>query len=98
MFGFVFGVLVGFGVKMAYDFVQEERIPTDLGMAQGRTEAVLDETRQIVRELRDEVRQALSSAGAGDSGASDSGTGGTKPSGRGGARQGTRSGTANDKV
>ena len=87
MFGFVFGVLVGFGVKMAYDFVQEERIPTDLGMAQGRTEAVLDETRQIVRELRDEVRQALGSA---DAGASDSGTGGTKRSGRGGAQQVTR--------
>ena len=68
MIGFVFGVLVGFGVKMAYDFVQEERIPTDLGMAQGRSEAILDETRQIVRELRDEVRQALGAAGASDAG------------------------------
>ena len=80
MIGFVFGVLVGFGVKMAYDFVQEERIPTDLGMAQGRNEAILDETRQIVRELRDEVRQALGSAGA-----SDAASGSPK---RGGGKQG----------
>jgi hypothetical protein len=50
------GVLIGFGLKMAYDFFQEERIPTDLGMAQGRSEAILDETRQLVREMRDEVR------------------------------------------
>ena len=83
MVGFVFGVLVGFGVKMAYDFVQEERIPSDLGMAQGRSEAILDETRQIVRELRDEVRQMLTSAGAG---ASDAESGGAKPSTRGVAR------------
>jgi hypothetical protein len=52
----LFGILVGFGLKMAYDFFQEERIPTDLGMAQGRSEAILDETRQLVREMRDEVR------------------------------------------
>jgi hypothetical protein len=63
VFGFVFGVFVGFGVKMAYDFIQEERIPSDLGMAQGRSEALLDETRQIVREIREEVR-ALADGGA----------------------------------
>ena len=56
MVRFLFGVLVGFGLKMAYDFFQEERIPTDLGMAQGRSEAILDETRQLVREIREEVR------------------------------------------
>ena len=83
MVGFVFGVLVGFGVKMAYDFVQEERIPSDLGMAQGRSEAILDETRQIVRELRDEVRQALTTAGAG---ASDAGSKGAKRGGGEAAR------------
>jgi hypothetical protein len=75
MIGFVFGVLVGFGVKMAYDFVQEERIPTDLGMAQGRNEAILDETRQIVRELRDDVRRMIGSATAGDGGGARSGRG-----------------------
>ena len=58
MLGFVFGVLIGFGAKMAYDFFQEERIPTDLGMSQGRAEAIMDETRQIVREIRDELRSA----------------------------------------
>lgn len=56
MFGFLFGVLLGFAAKMAYDFFQEERIPTDLGMAQGRAEAIMDETRQIVREMREELR------------------------------------------
>ena len=64
MFGFVIGLLLGFGAKMAYDFFQEERIPTDLGMAQGRAEAMMDETRQIVREIRDELRTAASAAGA----------------------------------
>jgi hypothetical protein len=44
---------------MAYDFFQEERIPTDLGMAQGRSEAILDETRQLVREIREEVRSVV---------------------------------------
>ena len=75
MVGFVFGVLVGFGVKMAYDFVQEERIPTDLGMAQGRSEAILDETRQIVRELREDVRRVIGSATASNAGAAASGRG-----------------------
>jgi hypothetical protein len=56
MVKFLLGVLIGFGLKMAYDFFQEERIPTDLGMAQGRSEAILDETRQLVREVREEVR------------------------------------------
>ena len=73
MFRFVFGVLVGFGVKMAYDFIQEERIPADLGMAQGRSEAVLDETRQLVREIRDEVR-ALKAGGASTAAANSAST------------------------
>ena len=59
----LFGILIGFGLKMAYDFFQEERIPTDLGMAQGRAEAILDETRQLVREMREEVRSTLARNG-----------------------------------
>ena len=66
MVKFLFGVLIGFGLKMAYDFFQEERIPADLGMAQGRSEAILDETRQLVRELREEIRSVISKAGASD--------------------------------
>ena len=62
---FLFGVLIGFGLKMAYDFFQEERIPTDLGMAQGRSEAILDETRQLVRELREEIRSVIARNGSG---------------------------------
>ncbi len=62
---FLFGVLIGFGLKMAYDFFQEERIPTDLGMAQGRSEAILDETRQLVREIREEVRSTRDRNGSG---------------------------------
>jgi len=65
MVKFLFGVLIGFGLKMAYDFFQEERIPTDLGMAQGRSEAILDETRQLVREIREEIRTVVPKAGAG---------------------------------
>ena len=64
MVKFLFGVLIGFGLKMAYDFFQEERIPTDLGMAQGRSEAILDETRQLVREIREELRSAIFTNGA----------------------------------
>ena len=64
---FLFGVLIGFGLKMAYDFFQEERIPTDLGMAQGRSEAILDETRQLVRELREEIRSVIVRNGSGAS-------------------------------
>ena len=59
MVKFLLGVLIGVGLKMAYDFFQEERIPTDLGMAQGRSEAILDETRQLVREIREEVRSLV---------------------------------------
>jgi hypothetical protein len=66
MVKFLFGVLIGFGLKMAYDFFQEERIPTDLGMAQGRSEAILDETRQLVREIREEVRALVLRSGAGE--------------------------------
>lgn len=73
MVKFLFGVLVGFGLKMTYDFFQEERIPTDLGMAQGRSEAILDETRQLVRELRDEVRSFVQRNGSGRT--SDAATG-----------------------
>jgi hypothetical protein len=73
MVKFLLGVLIGFGLKMAYDFFQEERIPTDLGMAQGRSEAILDETRQLVREIREEVRSLVVRNGA----ASGSTTGAT---------------------
>ena len=64
MVKFLFGMLIGFGLKMAYDFFQEERIPTDLGMAQGRSEAILDETRQLVREMRDEIRTVVALNGS----------------------------------
>jgi len=64
MVKFLFGVLIGFGLKMAYDFFQEERIPTDLGMAQGRAEAILDETRQLVREMRDEIKSVMTRDGS----------------------------------
>jgi hypothetical protein len=72
MVKFLFGVLIGFGLKMAYDFFQEERIPTDLGMAQGRSEAILDETRQLVREIREEIRSVIVQNGS--SKASDAAT------------------------
>ena len=72
MLGFIFGILVGFGVKMAYDFFQEERIPTDLGMAQGRAEAIMDEIAegapeaQRVVDRQAAIERAIGLAAAGD--------------------------------
>jgi hypothetical protein len=103
MFGFIFGILVGFGVKMAYDFFQEERIPTDLGMAQGRAEAIMDETRQIVREIREELRTAATAAQTSAAKKSErlqsAATGGSKPksgNGSGSATRGTRATPASE--
>ncbi len=73
MVKFLFGILVGFGLKMAYDFFQEERIPTDLGMAQGRSEAILDETRQLVREMRDEIRSVVARNGSAEASSTTTG-------------------------
>ena len=63
MWGFVFGVLVGVVGKVVYDLFKEEPLPASMGVNTGRLEALLDETRQTMRELREEVRQALSGEG-----------------------------------
>jgi hypothetical protein len=63
MWGFVFGVLVGVVGKVVYDLFKEEPLPASMSVNTGRLEALLDETRQTMRELREEVRQALSGEG-----------------------------------
>jgi hypothetical protein len=63
MWGFVLGVLVGVVGKVVYDLFKEDQLPASMGVNTGRLEALLDETRQTVRELREEVRQALSGPG-----------------------------------
>lgn len=62
MLGFILGVLAGIFGKAIYDLFQEEQLPSGLGINTGRMEALLDETRQVMRELRGEVQQALEAA------------------------------------
>ena len=64
MWVFVFGLLLGAAAKAIYDLFKEEQLPLDTGLSTGRIEALLDETRQTVRELQSELREALQ-AGAG---------------------------------
>ncbi len=101
MFGFIVVLLLGFCAKMAYDFFQEERIPTDLGMAQGRAEAIMDETRQIVREIRDELRSGAAAAQASLAEKAErlqsaaEGTAGSQRAAGAKSRDGSRRGSAN---
>ncbi len=64
MAGFILGLLLGIVGKSIYDLFQEEQLPSGLGINTGRMEALMDETRQIVRELRSEVEQVLDGARA----------------------------------
>lgn len=61
MWGFLFGVILGVLGKTVYDLFKEEQLPVTVPFNSGRLEALLDETRQMVRDLREEVRQVLES-------------------------------------
>jgi hypothetical protein len=64
MWGFVLGLAAGVAGKMVYDLFKEDQLPTDFSnLNTGRMEAMLDETRSMVRDLRDEMRQAVSGEG-----------------------------------
>src|SRR6266516_2563814 len=63
MWGFILGLILGAAGKAIYDLFKAEQLPEGMGLNTGRIEAMLDETRQSVRDLRDEVRQVLSSEG-----------------------------------
>jgi hypothetical protein len=63
MLGFILGLILGVAGKAIYDLFKEEQLPAGMGLNTGRIEALLDETRQTVRDLREELRQALASEG-----------------------------------
>src|SRR5215210_6426342 len=63
MLGFIVGLLLGVAGKTIYDLFKEDQLPADMGLNTGRIEALLDETRQTVRDLREEVRQAMAGEG-----------------------------------
>lgn len=59
MWAFLLGVLFGVIGKAVYDVFKEDQLPVGSGLNTGRLETLLDETRQIVRDMREEVRQAV---------------------------------------
>jgi hypothetical protein len=62
MFGFVVGVAVGIAAKVAYDRLQAEGLRPDARDYQRRAAALLDETRQLLKEIREEVVSATETA------------------------------------
>src|SRR6266581_223434 len=64
MWTFIVGLLLGVAVKAVYDLFREEQLPVSVGLSSGRIEALLDETRQSLRELREEVRKFATSEGS----------------------------------
>ncbi len=63
MWSFVLGLLAGLAAKAVYDLFKEEQLPAAMGLNAGRIEALLDDTRQAVSDLRQELRQAMSGEG-----------------------------------
>ena len=64
MWSFILGLLLGVAAKTVYDLFKEEQLPSPLGLNAGRIEAMLDDTSRMVRELRDELRQAAGGEGS----------------------------------
>jgi hypothetical protein len=61
MWTFILGLILGVTAKAVYDLFREEQLPTGMGLNTGRLEGLVEETRQGVRDLRDELRQAIES-------------------------------------
>jgi hypothetical protein len=61
MFRFILGFALGLLCKSVYDLFKDEELPPTAGLNSGRLEALVDETRQSVRDLREELRRALTS-------------------------------------
>jgi hypothetical protein len=57
MWSFLLGLLVGLAARGILDLLKEPELPPGFGLSSGRAEAMLEETRQLVRELRDELHQ-----------------------------------------
>src|SRR5215212_1221671 len=64
MWAFLVGLITGIGLKSIYDLFKDEQIPAPTGLNAGRVESMLDETRQAVRDLREELRQAVAGEGS----------------------------------
>jgi hypothetical protein len=62
MFGFFVGVAVGIAAKVAYDRLQAEGLRPDARDYQRRAAALLDETRQLLKEIREKVVSATETA------------------------------------
>jgi len=62
MWAFLLGLLFGVIGKAVYDVFKEDQLPLAGSFNTGRLETLLDETRQTVRDMRDEVRQAVEAA------------------------------------
>jgi hypothetical protein len=60
MWRLFFGFMLGFAAKAVYDLFKDEPSPLG-GLSTARIEALLDETRQTLREVRDDLRAAASS-------------------------------------
>ncbi len=62
MWGFLTGVAIGIAAKVAYDRLQAQGVRPDAREYQRRAAALLDETRQVLKEIREEVASATEGA------------------------------------
>lgn len=64
MLGLVFGVVLGVVAKILYDSFRQQELPESAGDVQRRAAALLEETREILQEVRHEIGTAAQSARA----------------------------------
>jgi hypothetical protein len=62
MGAFLLGLVFGVIGKAIYDVFKEDQLPLASGLNSSRLESLLDETRQIVSDMREELRQAVETA------------------------------------
>src|SRR5215211_6087608 len=62
MLSLIIGVALGVAGKLAYDRLQRQDMPADAPEYQRRAAALLDETRHLLGEIREEVTSATDSA------------------------------------
>src|SRR5919198_5646634 len=62
MFGFIFGIVVGVIGKLVYDMFKDQEVPEGAADVQRRAASLLEETRQILQDVRGEIRAAADTA------------------------------------